>query len=99
MLDGEGLASVEDLRAFFVEQLEELQEVLQTADTNPLVGFYDGERHVDENTARNLWKRKGSGTHNFSKQLRPSWTSDTRAIMMPRSRGCIWCFGTTREPR
>jgi len=36
-----------------VEQLEELQEVLQTADTHPLVGFYDGERHVDENTERN----------------------------------------------
>ncbi|MGV1905828.1 NACHT domain-containing protein [Agrobacterium cavarae] len=53
MLDDEGVASVEDMRAFLVEQLEELQEVLQTADTNPLVGFYRGERHVDENTARN----------------------------------------------
>lgn len=53
MLDRGNIASVEDMRAFLVEQLQELQTVLRTADTDPLVDFYDAGRHVDENTARN----------------------------------------------
>ncbi|ODT19285.1 MAG: hypothetical protein ABS54_15300 [Hyphomicrobium sp. SCN 65-11] len=52
MLDATGIASVEDLRAFTVEELELLQVWLRTAETKPLVTYYDAGRHVDENTAR-----------------------------------------------
>jgi hypothetical protein len=48
-----GIASVEDLRAFTVEELAFLQEWLRMAETDPLATYYDGGRHVDENTARN----------------------------------------------
>lgn len=53
MLDRSVIASVEDLRAFAVEELGWLQHWLKTADTDPLAPFYQGGAHVDENTARN----------------------------------------------
>jgi hypothetical protein len=53
MLDSAAIASVEDLRAFAVEELGWLQNWLKTADTDPLASFYQRGAHVDENTARN----------------------------------------------
>jgi len=53
LLDRNEVASVEDLRALLVEELEGLQEWLKGAETNPLDTFYDGGSHVDENTGRN----------------------------------------------
>lgn len=53
MLDGAAVASVEDLRALAVEELEWLQKWLRTADTDPLAAYYQADKHVDENTARN----------------------------------------------
>ncbi len=53
MLDAAGIATVEDLRAFMVEELEALEAQIRTAETNSLVPFYDKDGvHVDENTAR-----------------------------------------------
>jgi hypothetical protein len=45
--------SVEDLRAFAVEELEWLQAWLRTTETDPLATYYQDSRHVHENTARN----------------------------------------------
>lgn len=53
MFDATGIASVEDLRAYLVEDLGRLQEWLRTAETDALETYYRGELHVDENTARN----------------------------------------------
>lgn len=53
MFDSAGLASVEDLRAFAVEELGWLQGWLKTADTDPLAAYFQAGAHVDENTARN----------------------------------------------
>lgn len=53
LLDRNQVASVEDLRALLVEELGELQKWLKQSETNPLDTFYDGGRHVDENTGRN----------------------------------------------
>jgi len=53
LLDATGIASVEDLRAFVVEELEALETWLRSAETNPLATYYPGGKHVDENTARN----------------------------------------------
>jgi hypothetical protein len=53
MFDATGVASVEDLRAFAVEEVEWLQTWLRTAETKPLATYYPGGKHVDENTARN----------------------------------------------
>ncbi|AWC22223.1 hypothetical protein CO731_01679 [Aminobacter sp. MSH1] len=53
LLDHNGIASVEDLRALVVEQLAEMQIWLKGIDTDPLVTFYNNEKHVDENTGRN----------------------------------------------
>ncbi|MGZ2455638.1 NACHT domain-containing protein [Rhizobium anhuiense] len=55
MLDHDDIASVEDLRAFVIEELEWLQTWLRSAETSPLAEtYYDAdENHVDENTARN----------------------------------------------
>ncbi|MBY5660451.1 NACHT domain-containing protein [Rhizobium leguminosarum] len=53
MFDATDVASVEDLRAYLVEQLEHLQGWLRTAETDALETYYRGELHVDENTARN----------------------------------------------
>ncbi|TAW57582.1 hypothetical protein ELI17_15340 [Rhizobium ruizarguesonis] len=54
MLDRGEIASVEDLRAFMLEELEWLQIWLRTAETNPLKTYYlADDDHVDENTARN----------------------------------------------
>ena len=53
LLDRNQVASVEDLRALLVEELDELQKWLKGSETDPLDTFYDGGRHVDENTGRN----------------------------------------------
>lgn len=53
VLEENDVASVEDLRALMVEQLEDLQRWLKGSETDPLDAFYDGEKRVDENTARN----------------------------------------------
>lgn len=53
MLDTSGIASVEDLRAFAVEELAWLQGWLKTSETDPLASYYRSGNHVDENTARN----------------------------------------------
>jgi hypothetical protein len=53
LLEENDVASVEDLRALTVEQLEELQRWLKGSETDPLDAFYNGEKRVDENTARN----------------------------------------------
>ncbi len=53
MFAASGIASVEDLRAFVVEELEWLQNELQNGETNPLAAYYDNSKHVYENTARN----------------------------------------------
>jgi hypothetical protein len=53
LLDSRGIASVEDLRALVVEELDHLQLRLRTGETNPLEAYYDNSSHVDENTARN----------------------------------------------
>ncbi len=53
LLDRNQVASVEDLRALLVEELGELQKWLKGSETDPLDTFYDGGRHVDENTGRN----------------------------------------------
>jgi hypothetical protein len=53
MFEATGIASVEDLRALTVEELEWLQAWLRTAETDPLATYYHDGTHVDENTARN----------------------------------------------
>ena len=53
ILEENDVASIEDLRALMVEQLEELQRWLNGSETDPLDAFYDGGKRVDENTARN----------------------------------------------
>lgn len=53
LLEENDVASVEDLRALMVEQLEELQRWLKGSETDPLDAFYNDDKRVDENTARN----------------------------------------------
>ncbi|PDT32745.1 hypothetical protein CO671_27845 [Rhizobium sp. M10] len=53
LLDRNAVASVEDLRALMVEELDGVQADLRGLDTDPLDTFYHGGKHVDENTARN----------------------------------------------
>ena len=53
MLVNQGVASVEDLRALMVEELEEVQKWIDGAETDPIDSFYSGGKRVDENTARN----------------------------------------------
>jgi hypothetical protein len=52
-LDQNKVASVEDLRALMVEELSGVQVDLKGLDTDPVETFYDGGKHVNENTARN----------------------------------------------
>lgn len=52
-LDQNKVASVEDLRALMVEELNGVQVDLKGLDTDPIDTFYNGGKHVDENTARN----------------------------------------------
>lgn len=53
LLDASGIATVEDLRALVLEELEWLQGYLRTSETDPLATYYQNGSHVDENTARN----------------------------------------------
>nr|WP_321440369.1 hypothetical protein [uncultured Hyphomonas sp.] len=54
LLENNQVASVEDLRALMLEELENLQTWLRGAETDPIDTFYDDNgQHVDENTARN----------------------------------------------
>lgn len=52
LLDNNKIGSLEDLRAFILEQLTLYQQELKGLETNPINVFYQGEKHVDENTAR-----------------------------------------------
>lgn len=53
LLDNGQVASVEDLRALLLEELENFQVWVRAADTDPIDPFYNNGQHVDENTARN----------------------------------------------
>jgi hypothetical protein len=53
LLDSNGIASVEDMRALLIELLDELQHRLRGSGTNRTDVFYNGTRRVNENTARN----------------------------------------------
>lgn len=53
LLDNGGVASVEDLRALVVEELEIAQKWLKGAETDPIEMFWPNGTRVDENTARN----------------------------------------------
>lgn len=53
LLDESTIASVEDMRALLIELLDEIQQRLKGAATNPVEVFYFGDDRVDENTARN----------------------------------------------
>ncbi|QPJ61341.1 MAG: hypothetical protein G3M70_05330 [Candidatus Nitronauta litoralis] len=52
LLDESKIASVEDMRALLIELLDEYQDRLNGAATNPVEVFYSGDERVDENTAR-----------------------------------------------
>lgn len=52
LLDKRRLATVEDLRALMIEELEAIEQWARNTETNPLRTFYVGKLHVDENTAR-----------------------------------------------
>ena len=52
---GQAVLNVEQLRALFLEELDELQVLLRGAETDPVKMFYIGNKHdkrVNENTAR-----------------------------------------------
>tara|TARA_B110001469_G_C9648373_1_gene329302 strand:- start:6 stop:4049 length:4044 start_codon:yes stop_codon:yes gene_type:complete len=51
LLDSNKLAIVEDLRAFLIEVLEELQQTIFGGEFDSVEKFYTGGRRVDENTA------------------------------------------------
>ncbi|MCP3463515.1 hypothetical protein [Bradyrhizobium sp. CCGUVB23] len=53
MLDKNRIATVEDLRAFLLEELEAYQIWLQNAETNPLDVFYQNGVRLNENDSRN----------------------------------------------
>lgn len=53
LLDSGGVASVEDLRALLVEELEVIQQWLKGSETDPIEMFWPNGTRVDENTARN----------------------------------------------
>lgn len=53
LLDENGVASVEDMRALMVQEFAEIQKWLHGSETDPLDTFYPGGKRVDENTARN----------------------------------------------
>jgi len=52
MLDRNRLATVEDLRALIVEELERLEVWYRNNETKPLTTFHPNGKRVDENTAR-----------------------------------------------
>ncbi|WFU14688.1 hypothetical protein [Bradyrhizobium sp. CB3481] len=53
MLDKNRIATVEDLRAFLLEELETYQIWLRNAETNPLDVFYQNGVRLNENDSRN----------------------------------------------
>ncbi|WP_412776587.1 hypothetical protein [Thalassospira lucentensis] len=53
LLRNQDLASVEDLRAFALETLCDLEQQIRQSETNTLETFYSANKHVNENTARN----------------------------------------------
>ena len=53
MLGAASVATVEDMRALILEELEALQRWLRDTETDPLAVFWPGGVRVDENTARN----------------------------------------------
>lgn len=53
LLEKKSVASVEDMRALMVEEIESLEQRIRFAATDTLETFYSGGKRVDENTARN----------------------------------------------
>ncbi len=51
ILDNQKIGTVEDLRVFLVEQLDDIQGWARGGETDGLSYFYEGDKHVDENTA------------------------------------------------
>lgn len=51
MLDHNTVATVEELRALLLEELQELQRAIDGSEFDPVEKFYDGGRRVNENTA------------------------------------------------
>ena len=49
---GRAVLSVEQLRTLLLEELDGLQSLLRGAETDPVNMFYNGDKRVDENTAR-----------------------------------------------
>jgi hypothetical protein len=52
-LEQNRIATVEDLRALMIEELETLEAWLRGAETDPLDMFYSGGKRLDENSSRN----------------------------------------------
>jgi hypothetical protein len=53
ILDRSQIATVEDMRALLLEELDRIQTWLRGNSTNPRAVFWSGGKRVDENTARN----------------------------------------------
>jgi len=53
MLDSARVSTVEDMRALVVEELRAAERWFRHGETDPIEPFYDGGKHVNENTARN----------------------------------------------
>ncbi len=53
LLDSSRVSTVEDLRALVLEELRTAERWFRQSETDPIASFYVGEKHVNENTARN----------------------------------------------
>lgn len=53
LLRNQDVASVEDLKAFTLETLGNLEQQIRQSETDTLETFYSANKHVDENRARN----------------------------------------------
>ncbi len=81
LLDGNRIATVEDLRALMLEELGNVQVWLKGADTDPLATLYPGGKRVDENTARNRivdWLRERLLPHNAGLVIEHQMASGNR---------------------
>ncbi|WP_284539056.1 hypothetical protein [Pleomorphomonas sp. T1.2MG-36] len=54
LLEKQGIASVEDMRAAAVEMLQDVEAQIRTSETDTIRTFYPAGTRVDENTARSL---------------------------------------------
>lgn len=53
LLNSSRVSTVEDLRALVLEELKAAERWFREGETDPLEAFYEGGKHVSENTARN----------------------------------------------